>query len=103
MPSNQRSNCLRFALRLTPKGGRDAIEGWVRAPSGAVMLKARVAAPPEDGKANTALVALLAKTLAVPKSAVTITGGGKVRLKRIEIRGDPDVLSDRIKEIGSGA
>jgi uncharacterized protein YggU (UPF0235/DUF167 family) len=90
-----------LALRLTPKGGRDAIEGWVRDSSGAIILKARVAAPPEDGKANAALVALLAKTLAVPKSAVTIIGGVKARLKRVEICGDPDVLSGRIKEIRS--
>jgi len=47
---------MRFRVRLTPKGGRDAIEGWWTDGAGRAALKARVAAPPEDGKANTALM-----------------------------------------------
>ena len=56
---------MRFRVRLTPKGGRDAIEGWWRDAAGRSALKARVAAPPEDGKANTALISLVAQTLEV--------------------------------------
>lgn len=74
-----------FYVRLTPKGGRDAVEGWDAASDGSQHLKARVRAVPEDGKANQALVELLAKTLAVPKSSVTIAAGATARLKRIEI------------------
>ncbi len=86
-----------FAVRLTPKGGRDAVEGWEAASDGSEHLKARVRAVPENGKANTALVALLAKTLGVPKSAVTIVSGATSRLKRVEIAGDGVVLAARLE------
>lgn len=77
----------RIAVRLTPRGGRDRIDGWDRDGEGRPYLKARVSAPPEDGKANAALVVLLAKALVVPKSAVTIASGQTARLKQVEIDG----------------
>lgn len=90
-----RTQCLAsgvvFHLRLTPKGGRDAIEGWETASDGNEHLKARVRAVPEDGKANAALIALLAKTLSVPKSSITILAGATSRLKRIEISGSGEI------------
>ena len=89
-----------FTLRLTPKGGRDAIEGWAQDANGAALLKARVSAPPEDGKANAALATLLAAAFAVPKSAVRITGGASARTKRIRIGGDRQVLSARLSQFG---
>jgi uncharacterized protein YggU (UPF0235/DUF167 family) len=87
-------------LRLTPKGGRDAVEGWAVGADGTAHLKARVRAVPESGKANAALVELLAATLAVPKSAVRIKAGGSARLKRIEIAGDRAVLVARLEALG---
>lgn len=89
-----------FTLRLTPKGGRDAIEGWAQDANGVALLRARVAAPPEDGKANDALVALLAAAFAVPKKAVRITGGASARVKRIRIGGDRQLLSARLNQFG---
>ncbi|MDG2521142.1 DUF167 family protein [Caulobacter segnis] len=77
----------RIAVRLTPRGGRDRIDGWDKDGDGRPFLKARVSAPPEDGKANAALVVLIAKSLGVPKSAVTIASGQTARLKQIEIEG----------------
>ncbi len=62
-------------LRLTPKGGRDAIEGLETLADGRCVLKARVRAAPEDGRANAALEQLVAKTLEAPKSAVSIVAG----------------------------
>ncbi len=73
-----------FSVRLTPKGGRDAIEGWKDAPDGKRYLKARVSAPPEDGKANEALVRLIAKALGVGKTKVRIVSGVASRMKTIE-------------------
>jgi uncharacterized protein (TIGR00251 family) len=74
-----------FRLRLTPKGGRDAIEGWSEGADGRAHLKARVAVAPKGGKANERLIALLAKTLGVAKSTVRIRTGQTARLKTIEI------------------
>ena len=87
---------LRLRVRLTPKGGRDAIEGWWSDSDGREALKARVAAPPEDGKANTALMALIARALDVKKSEVRIASGVSSRLKTIEIDGDERVLAARL-------
>jgi uncharacterized protein YggU (UPF0235/DUF167 family) len=90
---------VRFRVRLTPKGGRDAIKGWSGIGADA-FLKARVRAAPEDGNANTALIALLAKELGVAKSALAIAGGQKARLKTIVLTGDTTVLAARLNGWG---
>jgi uncharacterized protein len=87
---------MRLRVRLTPKGGRDAIEGWRTDSAGRAARKARVAAPPEDGKANAALIGLLARTLDVRKSDVRIASGAASRVKMIEIDGDETLLAGRI-------
>ena len=87
-------------VRLTPKGGRDAVEGWMQGADGVPCLKARVRAAPEDGNANVALIELVAETLSVPKSAVRIAAGGSARLKRIEIAGDGAALTARLEGLG---
>jgi uncharacterized protein len=92
---------LRFRVRLTPKGGRDHIEGWWTDSAGEKALKARVAAVPEDGKANTALVDLLARALDVRKSDVRITSGATSRLKTIEVEGDEKLLSARLLQVAT--
>jgi uncharacterized protein (TIGR00251 family) len=84
---------IRFAVRLTPKGGRDSVEGWTVESDGKRTLKARVSAPPEDGKANQALIRLLAKTLNIGKSKVRIVSGAASRLKIIEVECSPSELS----------
>ena len=78
---------MRLAVRLTPRGGRDAIDGWASGPDGRPFLKARVAAPPVEGEANAALTALLAKSLGVSKSSVRIAAGQTGRLKSVELEG----------------
>jgi uncharacterized protein (TIGR00251 family) len=92
-----------LALRLTPNSGRDALDGWVRDANGAMLVKARVAAPPEDGKANAALLALLAREFGTPKSAVTILRGATARMKQVQIRGSSAKLAARLKKIGEAA
>ncbi len=77
----------RLVVRLTPRGGRDAIDGWIRDADGAACLKVRVSAPPVEGAANEALTKLIATTLKVPGGAVTIVGGHQARVKRLEIVG----------------
>jgi uncharacterized protein len=74
-------------VRLTPKGGRDAIEGVEAMSDGRAVLKARVRVAPEDGKANDALVRMIAKSLRVAPSAVTISAGHTARIKTLTIAG----------------
>jgi uncharacterized protein YggU (UPF0235/DUF167 family) len=81
---------VRLAVRLTPRGGREAIDGWAADGEGRPYLKVRVAAPPVEGAANAALIAFLAKALGLPKSALSIASGTGSRLKLIDIEGcDP--------------
>jgi len=91
---------VRIAVRLTPKGGRDAIDGWAQDAEGRALLKARVAAPPEDGKANAALIALLAKRLGLAKSAVSIASGDTSRLKQVDLMGPADYLQGVLDALG---
>ncbi|MFO1012946.1 MAG: DUF167 family protein [Caulobacteraceae bacterium] len=74
-------------VRLTPRAGVDRVEGWASDEKGRPILKIKVAAAPVDGAANAALIALLAKTLRVPKSAVRLLAGETARIKRLEIAG----------------
>jgi uncharacterized protein YggU (UPF0235/DUF167 family) len=85
------------SCRLTPKGGRDAIDGVAALANGDRVVLARVRAAPEEGRANRALCELLASTLGVRASRVTILAGGKARIKRIAIAGDPQALVDRLR------
>ena len=84
---------MRIAVRVTPRGGRDAIEGWTADADGRPVLKVRVAAAATDGQANAAVVALLARALGRPKSAVRLVRGASSRTKQLEIEGlDPAAL-----------
>lgn len=94
---------IRLIVRVTPKGGRDALEGFAADPNGKPMLKARIAAAAEGGKANGSLVALLAKEFAVPQSAVTIVRGTTARLKQVTIEGDGKWLAARLRAIGGSS
>ncbi len=76
-----------LAVRLTPRGGADRIDGWETDAAGRRYLKARVRAAPEDGRANAALEALLAARLGLPKSAVRVARGTTARLKQVAIEG----------------
>jgi uncharacterized protein YggU (UPF0235/DUF167 family) len=78
---------MRLAVRVTPRGGRDTVEGWTRDGGGRPILKVRVAAAAADGQANVAVVALLARALGVPRSVVLIARGGTARVKQLEIGG----------------
>ncbi len=82
-------------VRLTPRARRESVV-WKpeRAETGGEPppLSAAVTAPPEDGRANAALVALLARTFDLPKSKITLIAGHTHRVKRVHIAGTPAVL-----------
>ena len=90
---------LRLAVRLTPNGGRDCVDGLETGADGGLLLKARVTAVPEDGKANKALVRLLADVLRVPKSSITIVTGQTARNKSLRIEGDPEALITKLRSL----
>ena len=79
---------LRVFVRLQPKARREGIAGVVVEPDGRAALKVAVTAPPEGGKANAALVALLGKRWRLPKSAFEIVAGATDRRKTLLLRGD---------------
>lgn len=78
---------MRLAVRVTPRGGRDAVEGWTTDAAGRPVLKLRVAAAAADGAANAAVIKLVAKALGRPKSAVRILRGETARVKQLEVEG----------------
>jgi uncharacterized protein YggU (UPF0235/DUF167 family) len=78
--------------RLTPKGGRDAIEGVQSLSDGTVVLAARVRAAPQDGEANEALCRLIAKAAGAPASRARVAAGAKSRVKQIAVEGDAQAL-----------
>ncbi len=80
-------------VRLTPRGGRDAVEGAETLADGRAVLKARVRAVPEDGKANAALESLIAAALGIGRSQVAVVQGKTARLKTVAVEGDPARLS----------
>jgi uncharacterized protein len=95
------SGGLAVVVRLTPKGGRDAIDGIEKLADGRAVLKVRVAAPPSEGAANDALCRLIAKTAGVPPRDVTITAGAAARIKRLAILGDPPTLIAALEKIAT--
>jgi uncharacterized protein len=86
----------RLTVRLTPNGGRDAVDGWEQGADGALLVKARVSSPPEGGKANKALIALLAKSLRLPKTSIEIVSGDTSRTKNLRIAEDPEVFLEKL-------
>ncbi len=89
---------VRLRLKVTPKARRNAIGGTQPEADGGLALKVAVNAPPEDGKANAAVIALLAKEFGVAKTAISVVSGATDRRKLVEIRGSPDALAARIAD-----
>jgi uncharacterized protein YggU (UPF0235/DUF167 family) len=82
---------VRFAVRLTPRGGADLVEGVVDG-----VLRARVAAPAVEGAANHALIRLLAGELGIARRDVRIVAGGASRQKLVVVESiDPAAIVAR--------
>ena len=87
------------ALRVTPRGGRDEIDGLETLADGRVVVKVRVRAIADGGEANRAVTELMAKALGVPKARVRILSGTTSRLKQIAVDGDPAKLGDALRKL----
>lgn len=97
LPWRKEPEGLSLTVKLTPRGGRDRIEGLGEDAEGRPLLLARVSAAPTDGEANAALMKLVGKAAGAPKSAVSITSGATSRIKRLMIGGDTDALIAKLK------
>ena len=93
---------VRIRVRLTPKSSRDEI-GDVDQTSEGPALRARVRAVPEDGKANAALIRLMADWLDVPKSTIELAAGAKSRCKTLVVSGSEAMLAERLAARLAGA
>ena len=100
VPWRATSDGIAIACRLTPKGGRDAIEGFATLSDGARVVLARVRTAPEDGKANAALCAMIAERLGVAPSKVRILAGERSRIKHVGVTGEPSALVARLRADG---
>ena len=90
---------LRLAVRLTPKASAARIIGLAAEANGRVALKVAVTAAPESGKANDALLALVAELLDLKRRDVTLALGAAHRRKLLHIAGDPAALARRLEEV----
>ena len=98
-PWRYSSQGISVALRVTPRGGRDDIDGLETLANGRTVVKVRVRAIADGGEANRAVTELLAKALGVPKAKVRILSGTTSRLKQIAVDGDPAKLSEALRKL----
>ena len=83
---------LRVSVRVTPKASRTKVTGLARDAEGHAMLGVAISAPPADGKANAAVITLLAKEWRMAKGAITVASGAGSRRKILHVAGDPGRL-----------
>jgi len=88
-----------LTVRLTPRGGRDAIDGIEVLADGRCVLKARVRVPPSEGEANAALIRLIAGALGVAPRTVTLVAGDTARIKRLSIAGQGQALAAALEKL----
>ena len=87
------------ALRVTPRGGRDDIDGIETLANGRSVVKVRVRAIAEGGEANRAVTELLATSLGVSRSNVRLLSGATSRIKQIAVDGDPKKLGESLRHL----
>ena len=83
---------------MTPRGGRDDIDGIETLANGRAVVKMRVRAIAEGGEANRAVTELLAKVLGVPRVRIKLLAGATSRLKQVAVDGDPRMLGDTLRK-----
>ena len=86
----------KIAVRVTPRGGHNRIDSVAQSARGDFLMKVRVTAPPEDGRANAAVEELIAHHLGLAKSRVSVTSGHTARIKHITVWADPAMVKDKL-------
>jgi len=89
-----------LSVRVTPKGGRDAIDGLAELADGRMVLKVRVRAAPSEGDANAAVGKLVAKALGIAPRHVSLEAGATARVKTLRIAGEGPTLIAALEKLG---
>jgi uncharacterized protein len=96
-----REDGVRLSVKVRPRAARSAVQG-VEVEGERAHLVVKVAAPPEGGKANAATIKLLAKWCGVAAGALSLVSGAAGRRKVLDVRGDADRLTQRLRALASG-
>lgn len=97
MPFRPHPDGVAATIRLTPGARSAGIHGVMETGDGRRALKISVTAVPEDGKANKALLVLLAKEWRVPKTSLSLLSGDTHRVKTVLAAGDTGALMEKIR------
>ncbi len=89
---------IRLFVRATPRASRNAVQGVAEGADQRRQVKISVTAVPEDGKANAAVIALLAKAWRIPKSSIGVVAGGTDRSKILFVAGKTEALMPRLSD-----
>jgi uncharacterized protein (TIGR00251 family) len=95
----ERADGIGVSLRVTPGAKRTAIRGVQDIGNDQAALAVSIRAPARDGKANEAVIALLAEALGVSRSKVSMQSGMASRLKSVYVAGDPAQLSQTLSAL----
>src|ERR1041384_5710525 len=98
-PWRYSSDGISIALRVTPRGGRDDIDGIETLANGRSVVKVRVRAIAAGGAANKAVTDLLASAVRVPNASVQLSSGATSRLKQVAVDGDPKSLGEALRAL----
>ena len=92
----------RVALKVTPRADSSRVQGIEVNGAGQAHLAVRISAPPEAGKANAALIKLLARRWRMPQRELELASGAGARYKVLHVHGSPDAVIARLRAIEGG-
>jgi uncharacterized protein YggU (UPF0235/DUF167 family) len=98
VPFDTGAGDVKVRVRLSPGRARDRVTGVAADENGVAWLTASVTQPPENGRANKALIRLLAKEWRVAKSSIQVTKGRTSRRKALSVAGETGVITDKLAE-----
>lgn len=99
LPLREMGSATEIRVKVTPRAGRDEIAGIVAGAEGTAWLAVRLRSAPTDGRANAALLRLMAETLTVPASKIAVVAGAAARWKRLRIESDPGEVASRLARL----
>jgi uncharacterized protein len=101
-PYSPTADGVRVAIKVSPKASRDRIGALLTDADGHAVLKISVTAAPDRGKANEAVIRLLAKAWSVPRTSIKVTSGVTDRRKTLHVAGDAAELEAKMQNWMNG-